>query len=219
MSQGREPDPDARAGDSLDAEQAERRAQDDARGRARRRGAVPSQRLDRFSRLILWLAATVLAAALVVIIAAYLPGWWAERVVDVVAGNRAAGLLGGFACGLVFTVLPLLVLPPVVRGGRRRSRRLVLLAFAVLLAAPILLSLGVVVGPGPEGDVARAVLDARGPGFQGGVLAGAVVAVALVAVAWVLLSVRRRRQREVGDLRARLERRDSHGTRDGRADS
>jgi hypothetical protein len=165
--------------------------------------------------LVLWLTVIVVVVALGVIAAAYLPGWWAERVADVVAGNRTAGLLGGFACGLVFTVLPLLVLPSAVQGGLRLSQRLVRMLLALLLAVPSLLTLGVVVRTDPDGDVARAVLDARGPGFRGGVLSGAVVGAVLVVLAWVLLSARRRRQREVDDLRARLELRD---TRDGRGE-
>jgi hypothetical protein len=135
----------------------------------------------------------VLAVALGVIAAAYLPGWWAERVADVVAGNRTAGLLGGFACGLVFTVLPLLVFPLAFRGGLRPSRRLIRFVLSVLLAMPSLLTLGVVVGTGPEGDVARAVLDARGPGFRGGALGGIVAGAALVTMVWALRIAWRRR--------------------------
>ena len=165
-------------------------------------------RRERLDRLILWLAAIVLAVVLVVLAAAYLPGWWAGRVADVVAGNRTAGALGGLVCGAVCTALPLLVLRAAVRAGLRIRERLVRLVFAVLVAAPNLLTLGVELRGGPDGAAARAVLDARGQGFRGATPVGVAVGAVVVVGSWVLLAGRRRRLHELADLRTRLELRD-----------
>lgn len=191
VTQGREPEPDA--------------------GRTPAAGVVPAgqQRRDWFSRLILWSAAVVLGVSLVVIGAAYLPGWWADRVADVVAGNRTAGVLGGFACGLAFTALPLIVLRSAVRRGLAWTERLLRVVVAVLLAVPNLLTLGVVIRGGSPGALARAVLDARGPGFRGATLPGVLLGAVIVVGAWVLLAGRRRRLHELDDLRTELELRDT----------
>lgn len=180
-------------------------------------GRVAGPRRDWFSRLILWLTAIVLGLALLVIAAAYLPGWWADRVADLVAGNRAAAVLGGLACGAVFLVLPLLALRSAVRPRLRWSARLVRLVEAVLLLGPNLLTLGVVTRRGRDGEVARAVLDVGAPGFAVSTLAGAVAGAVLVVASWALLAGRRRRLHELDDLRTRLELRDVRD-REDRAD-
>ena len=201
MTQGREQEPDA--GLTPEAE-----------------AAPPArQRRDWFSRLILWSTAVVLGVSLVVIGAAYLPGWWADRVADVVAGNRTAGVLGGFACGLAFTALPLVVARSAVRRGLVRTERLLRVVVAVMLAVPNLLTLGVVIRGGSTGALARAVLDARGPGFRGMTLPGALLGAVIVVGAWVLLAERRRRLHELDDLRTKLELRDSRDSDSRDSDS
>jgi hypothetical protein len=171
------------------------------------------QRRDWLSRLILWLAAAVLGLALVVIAGAYLPGRWADLVAEVVAANWTAGVLGGVAFGVVFSVLPLLVLRSAVRRHHRWPARLVRLGDAVLLAVPNLLTLGVVSRGGRDGEAARAVFDVRAPGFAWGTLIGVMAGTALVVISWALLAGRRRRLHELHDLRTRLELR---AARDGR---
>jgi hypothetical protein len=178
---------------------------------------VAAPRRDWFSRLILWLTAVVLVLVLLVIAAAYLPGWWVNRVADVVAGNQVAGVLGGLACGAVFSILPLVALRSALRPRLRWSARLVRLVEAVLLTVPNLLTLGVAARGGQDGEVARAVLDVRAPGFAVSTLVGVVVGAVLVVVSWVLLAGRRRRLHELDDLRTRLELRDAHD-RDARDD-
>ncbi len=184
-----------------------------ARPAGRRRGSGDRSTLpqrpagDWFSRSILWAAAVVVGLALVVIAAAYLPGWWADRVGDLVAGNRAAGVLAGVIGGALFAVLPLVVLRSAVRAGLGWRERLVRLTIAVLLAVPDLLTLAAVTGG--NGGTTSAVLDTRGPGFVVGSLAGAVVGVAGLVTIWVLLADRRRHVHEVHDLRNELRLRDA----------
>jgi hypothetical protein len=160
---------------------------------------------DWFSRLILWSTAIVVGLALLAIAAAYLPGWWAHRVADVAAGNRAAAVLGGLACGAVFSALPLLAGRSAVRPGLRPVARLVRLLEGGLLTVPNLLTLGVATRSGQDGELARAVLDVRAPGFAVSTVIGAPAGIALVVVTWVLLAGRRRRLHELDDLRTRLE--------------
>lgn len=170
---------------------------------------TPAASGDWFSRLILWLAAVVVGVVLVVIAAAYLPGWWARQVADVVAGNRTAGILGGIAVSAAFAVIPLLMLRSAARRGLGLRERLVRAGLGVLLAVPNLLTLGVVTGSGQDGPVARAVLDARGPGFRGGSLTGSVAGILLLVTGGILLAGRRRRLHELHDLRTQLRLRDA----------
>lgn len=187
--------------------------------RGGRRGEPPARAgQDWFSRLILWSAAIVVGLALLVIAAAYLPGWWAHRVADVAAGNQVAAVLGGLACGAVFSILPLLAARSAFRPRLRWSGRLVRLLEAVLLTVPVLLTLGVATRGGRDGEVARGVLDVQAPGFAVSTLIGVVLGAALVVASWVLLAGRRRRLHELSDLRTRLELHETRA-RDDRRDA
>jgi hypothetical protein len=145
---------------------------------------------------------------LVLIGAAVLPRWWAHRIGNVSDGSITAGIAAGLACGVVFTALPVLALRGVVRRHRSWTARFAFLLLAGLLAAPNLLTLGIVVGSGNAAHAGERTMDVDAPGFRGATLAGAIVGVLLVAVYWVLMAGRRRRKRQLEELRAELRKRD-----------
>jgi hypothetical protein len=68
------------------------------------------------------------------------------------------------------------------------------------VAAPNLLTLGIVLGRGNGAHAGDRILDVEAPEFRGGTLAGALLAGACVAVAWYLLASRRRARRRAVDL-------------------
>lgn len=140
-----------------------------------------------------------LAAVVVVALvgASALPRWWSHRVGDQVDGDLTTGVWVGFVYGFFATVLPLLVLALVVRFFRRRRLAWGIgLALAVLLAAPNLLTLGIVMGGGNAAHAAERTLDVEAPWFRGGMLIGVLAGLASVALLlFVVISRRRARDR------------------------
>jgi hypothetical protein len=130
------------------------------------------------------------------IASATIPRWWAQRIGDQVDGSIVAGTLVGLFYGFVFTLLPLLVLGAVLLW-RRSWRALVMAAtFAVLLAIPNLLTLGIVLGRGNAAHAGDRILDVEAPAFRGASLAGAMLAGALTVLIGYLVVSRRRARRD-----------------------
>jgi hypothetical protein len=130
------------------------------------------------------------------IASATIPRWWAQRIGDQVDGSIVAGTLVGLFYGFVFTVLPLLVLAVVLRWRRTWRALVMALAFAILLAIPNLLTLGIVLGTGNAAHAGDRILDVEAPAFRGASLTGALVAAALVVfVGYLIVSRDRARSR------------------------
>ena len=83
-----------------------------------------------------------------------------------------------------------------------------MVAGALVLAIPNLLTLGIVVGNGSAAHAGERTLDVEAPNFRASTLAGAIVAVLVfIALQYLLTSRRRARAREKG-LRDELKARD-----------
>jgi hypothetical protein len=134
--------------------------------------------------------------------AAFLPRWWAQRIGDQVGGSITTGGFLGLFYGFVFTLLPLVVLWFAIRFLHTWRKRAVAVGVAVLLAAPNLLTLGIVLGTGNAAHAGDRTLDVEAPAFRGGTLAGALLAGACVGGAWYLVGSRRRAQRRADELEA-----------------
>jgi hypothetical protein len=126
------------------------------------------------------------------IASATIPRWWAQRIGDQVDGSIVAGTLVGLFYGFVFTFLPLLVLAAVFRWRRSWRALVVAAAFAILLAIPNLLTLGIVVGTGNAAHAGDRILDVEAPAFRGASLAGALLAAGLILLVGYLLYSRGR---------------------------
>ncbi len=139
-------------------------------------------------------AGVVLVAAVVLglVGAAVIPRWWAQRIGDQVQGSLTAGILVGVVYGFLFTLLPLALLWAAFRVFGSWRVRAGAFAVALLLAAPNLMTLGIVLGTGNGAHAGDRILDVEGPGFRGGTLAGALAAAAALGAAWYLLASRRR---------------------------
>jgi hypothetical protein len=133
--------------------------------------------------------------AIVLLGAAFLPRWWAQRIADQVEGSFASGTTLGLFYGFVFTLLPLLVLSIATTVFRSWKPRVVALLFAALLATPNLLTLGIVLGSGSGAHAGDRTLDVEAPFFRGASLIGALAAAGVIGAAWYLVSGRRRLRR------------------------
>ena len=124
---------------------------------------------------------------------AFLPRWWAQTIGNAVDGSFTAGAWWGLLIGAVFTLTPVLALAQAVLTRRSWKVRGGLLALAVLLAVPNLLTLGIVLGTSSAAHAGERILDVDGPAFRGGTAWGAVVGgvVALVIVTMGVLYRRR----------------------------
>ena len=158
-------------------------------------------------RITIGIVAIVAAVLLYLIAAAVIPRWWAQRVGNVVDGSLTVGALYGLFIGFVFTVAPLLLALAVYRW--RSDRRtwlawLAWLAVVLLLAAPNLMTLGIVLGISDAAHAGDRILDVEGPGFRLWSLIGAIVGVAAVFGCIYLVRSRRASRRRADDLREQL---------------
>ncbi len=140
--------------------------------------------------------------------AAALPRWWSHRIGDAVDGGTAWGGVLGALVGFLFTLIPLGVLRLVFRRHRAWKKRGLIALGALVLAAPNLMTLGIVMGNGSGAHAGERTLDVEGPGFRGGSLVGALLAVLAAAGLWWLLRSRRTSRRDVGRLRDEIRSRD-----------
>jgi MFS family permease len=160
------------------------------------------------------LIAIIVIAALVgagLLGAAFLPRWWAHRVGAQAGGGFTGGILAGLFYGFVFTALPLAMLVFTFRKRRPWKAWAWMFGFAILLALPNLLTLGIVLGSGKAAHAGERTLDVDAPGFRGATL-GAAIAAAIAFLLWEYLRYSRRRARDqVHRLRAELKARDRAG--------
>ncbi len=161
------------------------------------------------ARIVTGLVAVLLLLAGYVVAVAFLPRWWAQRVAAIADGHFTTGIGAGLVIGFVFTALPLLALAATARRHRAWRTRGALVVLAVLLAVPNLITLGIVYGTGDAAHAGERILDVNAPGFRGATLVGAVAAAAFVVALAVLLAGRRRRSRQLADLKAQLADRDA----------
>ena len=164
--------------------------------------AQPARDPNWSRRIVVGMCLVVALTLLALLGAAFLPRWWAQRIGDQVGGSITTGGFLGLFYGFVFTLLPLVVLWLALRLLRSWRHRAVALGVAVLLAAPNLLTLGIVLGTGNGAHAGDRILDVEAPAFRGGTLGGALLAIACVGGAWYLLGSRRRARRRADALEA-----------------
>jgi hypothetical protein len=152
------------------------------------------------------LVVTAIAIGVVLLLgliaSATIPRWWAQQIGDQVDGSIVSGTLVGLFYGFVFTLLPLLVLGAVLLWKPTWRAIVMALAFAVLLAIPNLLTLGIVLGAGNAAHAGDRILDVEAPAFRGASLGGALIAGALIGLIGYLVVERRRARREPESLDA-----------------
>jgi hypothetical protein len=115
-----------------------------------------------------------------------LPVWWATTVGNQVGGDPAGGIVMGMAIGFIFTLAPLLAAWPACHPQVGRPWKAAVLAAALLLAAPNLLTAGICFGTSSGTGQARRILGIEATWFAQWTLYSAVAG-ALVFAAVVLL--------------------------------
>ena len=80
---------------------------------------------------------------------------------------------------------------------------------ALILAAPNLMTLGIVLGNGKGAHAGQRTLDDQAPGFRGASLIGVLIALVLAGGVQYLVTSRRNRGRELKNLRDESHRRDT----------
>jgi hypothetical protein len=145
--------------------------------------SLPEDRNRSWKRKLIVTAVVVVAVLVGVLVAsATIPRWWAHQIGDQVDESIVRGTLVGLFYGFLFTILPLLVLGAILRWRRSLRALVVAGAFALLLAIPNLLTLGIVLGTGNAAHAGERTLDVRAPAFRGASLAGALLAIGLLAL-------------------------------------
>ena len=147
-----------------------------------------------WGRRIVWsVIALAVLFALWLFGAAVVPRWWAHRVADVVDGRLTFGAFYGAFIGFVFTALPIGCLVAAVRlRGRVHTWKgwVAWLAVAVVLAAPNLITLGIVLGSNDAAHDADRILSVDGNGFRLWSLIGAIAAGVAVLGMWYVGATR-----------------------------
>ncbi|WP_125776207.1 hypothetical protein [Antribacter gilvus] len=152
-------------------------------------------------RRALWvLVLVVLAWLLVLLLAAFLPRWWAQVIGNAVDGSFSAGAWWGLMIGAVFTGLPVAAAAQAVLPGRGPRIRATWLVVALVLAIPNLLTLAVVLGTNEAAHAGERILDVDAPAFRGGTAWGAVLGAVLAIAVVVLGALYRRRGRRLREL-------------------
>jgi MFS family permease len=148
----------------------------------------------RAATVAIWLGVAVVLA---LIGSAVLPRWWSHRIGDQVSGSITSGIALGLFYGFVFTFVPVALLWFTFRKRRTLKTALVLVAVAIVLAAPNLMTLGIVLGGGNAAHAGERTLDVEAPDFRTSSLIGAVVALAaLGGIAYLIVSRHRAHERE-----------------------
>ena len=179
--------------------------------------AAPAERQPSTARkLLITVGLALLVVVLVLAASSFLPRWWAHRVGAQAGGNFTAGIALGLTYGFLFTIVPLAVLWWAFRQRRTVRTWTLMVAAALALALPNLLTLGIVVGTGGAAHAGERTLDVDAPGFRASVLIGAIAAALVFLVGGLMLRSRRRTHREVERLSAELHSRNGVGAANGR---
>jgi hypothetical protein len=147
--------------------------------------------------------------------AAFLPRWWSHRVGSQSDGKFRGGVWWGLFYGILFTVLPLIVARQALRKRFSWKWKVGIVIGALILAAPNLMTLGIVLGNGKGAHAGQRTLDDQAPGFRGASLIGVLIAAVLLGGLQYLITSRRNRGRELKTVRERSRHTADGGDRGG----
>jgi hypothetical protein len=145
----------------------------------------------------------VIAALIIIylILAAFIPRWWAQRIAGIVDSSFSKGIGWGLMYGLLGSAIPLFLLLFAALIWRRRAGKFVAGAAAVLaliIAIPNLMTLSIVLGESSAAHAGQRILDVDAPAFRGASLVGAIVAVVAFLAVTGLFGWRRWQRRHPG---------------------
>ncbi|WP_067717060.1 permease [Nocardia yamanashiensis] len=150
--------------------------------------------------LVLWIAYLILAA--------FIPRWWAQRIAEMVSGSFSKGIWYGLVIGLLCTLIPLLLFLFAGTTWKKRGGPFIAGASAVLavvLAVPNLMTLTIVLGNSNAAHAGERILDVDAPAFRGAAMTGAIAAAVLFLLVAFLVVRRRFRRHRAEKQRAEQE--------------
>jgi carbon starvation protein CstA len=148
-------------------------------------------------RIIFGAVAILFLAIAYFALAAVLPVWWANVIRNQVQGNLGAGILVGMFYGFVFTFVPLLVAWQATRKSLSWPWKLVTLVVAVAVAAPNLLTAGIMFGSSQAAHNGQRILGTEATWFPLWTQIAAIAAVVIFVVGVILWKIWRQRGRKV----------------------
>lgn len=160
------------------------------------------------ARVTLWRRRVLVGGAVIVALiigyfmaASFVPRWWAQRVGSLVDGGFTRGVLWGLFFGSLFTLIPLLVAWQARRPRFGWKAKAGIILFALVLAIPNLMTLGVVLGNGNGAHAGERIFDVEAPAFRGATLAGSLSGAVCAIAVIVLFALLGRRGRQIETLR------------------
>ncbi|HEY5853021.1 MAG TPA: permease, partial [Aldersonia sp.] len=130
-------------------------------------------------RIVLVLCGIAAVIVTYLILASFVPRWWAQRAAALSDASFARGTAWGLFFGIVCTLVPLLLVLLAVLVFKREKLRGWLAGIAVvvalLVALPNLMTLSVVLGTNSAAHAGERVMDVEAPGFRAGSLWGAII--------------------------------------------
>lgn len=152
------------------------------------------------STAVLWRNRAIMALATVAvlviayfILSSFIPRWWAQRLANTVHGSFSSGIWWGLVYGMVFTLVPLLLVVFAVRVWKRKGGKFIAGAaviIALACALPNLMTLTIVLGGNNAAHAGQRILDVDAPAFRGACLVGAIIAAVLFALVLALMGKR-----------------------------
>ncbi|MFD3509555.1 permease [Nocardia sp. NPDC058666] len=145
------------------------------------------------NRAIMVVATLVVLVAAYFILASFIPRWWAQRLANTVHGSFSSGIWWGLVYGIVFTLVPLLLLIFAVRVWKKKGGKFLAGAAAIVAlvcALPNLMTLTIVFGGNNAAHAGERILDVDAPAFRGANLVGAIIAALLFALVLGLMGKR-----------------------------
>lgn len=133
------------------------------------------------------------------ILASFIPRWWAQQIGRTVHGSFTQGTWWGLVYGFVCTIVPLLLVLLAIRVWKRKGGKFLAGAAglgAIIVAIPNLMTLSIVLGANNAAHAGQRILDVDAPAFRGATLCGVIAAVALFALLLALLGRRSLRKRK-----------------------
>lgn len=154
------------------------------------------------TRIILVLIAVAFAVITYFALASILPIWWANVIRNQVQGNLGVGILVGMFYGFVFTFVPLLVAWQATYRPVKWPLKIVIVLLAVALAAPNLLTAGILLGTSESAHNAQRILGTDATWFPMWTQISAIVAAAVFLAGLLLWRIWRRRGKKVRTLKS-----------------
>jgi hypothetical protein len=153
------------------------------------------------TRAVLAVLLLVLVIAAGAVMSALLPVWWATTIGSHVGGDLGGSILTGMVIGFAFTLAPLLAAWLVRYSRASWPWKAAIMAAALLLAVPNLLTAGIAFDTSSSARQARRILGTEATWFIEWTLYAAVAAVLVFTAFVVLTAAWRHRGRTLEQLR------------------